>query len=67
VRAENPVYGSDQQSCSPGAPAVMITDHVPAVRVRHEALVRREALGIEGGARPPRRAVAAAWWELSAA
>ena len=27
--------------------------------VRHEALVRREALGIEGGARPPRRAVAA--------
>ena len=34
--------------------------------VRHEALVRREALGVEGGARPPRRAVAAAWWELSA-
>ena len=34
--------------------------------VRHEALVRREALGIEGGARPPRRAVAAAGWELSA-
>ncbi len=35
--------------------------------VRHEALVRREALGIEGGARPPRRAVAAAGQELSAA
>jgi hypothetical protein len=34
--------------------------------VRHEALVRREALGVEGGARPPRWAVAAAWWELSA-
>ena len=34
--------------------------------VRHEALVRREALGIEGGARPPRRAVAAAGQELSA-
>ena len=34
--------------------------------VRHEAPVRREALGVEGGARPPRRAVAAAWWELSA-
>ena len=33
VRAENPVHGSDQQSCPPGAPAVMITDHVPAVRV----------------------------------
>ena len=29
--------------------------------LRHEALVRREALGIEGGARPPRRAVAAVW------
>ena len=29
--------------------------------VRHEALVRREALEIEGGARPPRWAVAAAW------
>ncbi len=34
--------------------------------VRHEAPVRREALGIEGGARPPRQAVAAAWQELSA-
>jgi hypothetical protein len=34
--------------------------------VRHEALVRREALGVEGGARPPRWVVAAAWWELSA-
>jgi hypothetical protein len=29
--------------------------------LRHETLVRREALGIEGGARPSRRAVAAAW------
>jgi len=29
--------------------------------VRHEAPVRREALGTEGGARPPRWAVAAAW------
>jgi len=35
-------------------------------KVRHEAPVRREALGIEGGARPPRQAVAAVWWELSA-
>ena len=34
--------------------------------VRHEAPVRREAPGIEGGARPPRWAVAAVWWELSA-
>ena len=28
VRAENPIHGSDQQSCRPGAPAVMITHHV---------------------------------------
>jgi hypothetical protein len=35
--------------------------------VRHEALVRREALRVEGGGRPSRRAVAAAWWKLSAA
>src|SRR6266581_1971022 len=33
VRAENLVRGCDQQSCSPGRPAVMITDHVPAVRL----------------------------------
>jgi len=35
--------------------------------VRHEAPVRREALGVEGGGRPSRWAVAAAWWKLSAA
>jgi hypothetical protein len=29
--------------------------------VRHEALVRREALEIEGGVGPPRWVVAAAW------
>jgi hypothetical protein len=33
VRAGNLVHGSDQQGCSSGCPAVMITDHVPAVRV----------------------------------
>src|ERR1022692_3724495 len=33
VRAENRIHGSDQQSCTPGAPAVMITSHVPAVGV----------------------------------
>jgi hypothetical protein len=38
-----------------------------SVLLRHEVAVRREALEIEGGARPPRQAVAAAWWELSAA
>ncbi len=41
VRAENPAHSSDQQSCSPGRPGVMITDHVPAVRVRHVALLFR--------------------------
>ena len=41
VRAENRVCGFDQQSCSPSRPAVMITGHVPAVRVRHEALLFR--------------------------
>ena len=35
--------------------------------VRHEAPVRREALGVEGGGRPPRRVVAAARSKLSAA
>jgi len=35
--------------------------------LRHEALVRREALRVEGGGRPSRRAVAAARWKLSAA
>jgi hypothetical protein len=29
--------------------------------MRHEALVRREALETDGGASPPRRVVAAAW------
>ena len=33
VRAENVVHGSDQQSCSPDALPVMITGHVPAVRL----------------------------------
>ncbi len=30
--------------------------------VRHETLVRREALGVEGCERPSRWVVAAAWW-----
>jgi hypothetical protein len=32
-RAENLIHGSDQQSCPPCRPTVMITGHVPAVRV----------------------------------
>ncbi len=34
VRAENPVHGSEQQSCAARRPAVVITDHVAAVRLR---------------------------------
>ena len=37
------------------------------VTLRREALVRREALRVEGGGRSSRRAVAAARWKLSAA
>jgi len=33
VRAENRIRGSDQQSCLPGAPPVMIPGHVSAVRL----------------------------------
>ena len=33
VSAENHIHGSDQQSCSPDAPPVMITHHVPAVHL----------------------------------
>src|ERR1700683_129767 len=33
VRAENPAHGSDQQACHPSRLAVMITGHVPAVRL----------------------------------
>ena len=33
VRAENLVHGSDEQGRSSARPAVMITDHVPAVRL----------------------------------
>ena len=53
VRAENLVHGSDQQGCSSGCPAVMITDHVPAVRVRHEALLFR--MGVRDRPSPCRR------------
>jgi len=36
-----------------GRPAVMITDHVPAVRVRHEALLFR--MGVRDRPSPRRR------------
>ena len=56
VRAENLVHGSDQQGCSPGRPAVMITDHVPAVRVSpdHAWQIPASYRGLV--ARAPRRA-----------
>jgi hypothetical protein len=43
VRAENPIHGSDQQSCPPGASAVMITYHVPEVRLPIDHAGRRVA------------------------
>jgi hypothetical protein len=46
LRAENPVRGSDQMSRSPGAPAVMITDDVPAVRVPPDYVTGRVATAI---------------------
>jgi hypothetical protein len=46
VRAENHVRGSEQQSCPPGAPAVMITDHVPAVRVPPDNATGRVAAAV---------------------
>ena len=46
VRAENCIHGSDQQSCSPNRPAVMITGHVPAVRVPPDHAVSRVAAAV---------------------
>jgi hypothetical protein len=43
VRAENPIHGSDQQSCPPGAPAVIVTHHVPEVRLPVDHAGRRVA------------------------
>ena len=44
MSAENPIHGCEQQSCGVGDPAVMITGHVPAVRVppHHAVLQRRQ-------------------------
>ena len=43
VRAENPIHGSEQQSCPPDAPAVMIAHHVPEVRLPVDHAGRRVA------------------------
>ena len=37
--------------------------NVEILVLRHEVAVRREALGVEGGERPSRWVVAAAWWK----
>jgi len=46
VRAENRIHDSDQLSCSPGAPLVMITGHVPAVRVPPDHATSRVAAAV---------------------
>jgi hypothetical protein len=46
VRAENPVHGLDQQSCSPGPSAVMISGHVPAARFPPGHADRRVAAAV---------------------
>ena len=70
VRAENPVHGSDQQICSPGARPLMIIDHGPAVRLPPDHAGRRMAAAVpaQGGVEnrrdldpaPPTRSPAAA-------
>lgn len=46
VRAEKRIHGSDQQSCSPGVPPVMITGHVLAVRVPPDHANKRVAAAV---------------------
>jgi hypothetical protein len=46
VRAENHIHGPDQHSCSPGGRPVMITDHVPAVRLPPDHTGRRVAAAV---------------------
>jgi hypothetical protein len=46
VSAENPIHGCEQQSCGVGDPAVMITGHVPAVRVPPDHPASRVAAAV---------------------
>jgi putative transposase len=46
VRAENLIHGSDQHSCSPSGRSVMITDHVPAVRLPPDHAGHRVAAAV---------------------
>jgi hypothetical protein len=53
VRAENLIRGCDQQSCPPYRLAVMITDHVPAVRLPPDSATT--STGLTGRWTLPRR------------
>src|SRR5580692_5052454 len=46
VRAENPVHGSDQQACHPSRLTVMITGHVPTVRLPPDHADRHMAAAV---------------------
>ena len=46
MRAENLVHGSDQQGCGPSRLTVMITGHVPAVRLSLDHADRHMAAAI---------------------
>ena len=46
VRAKNRIHSSDRQSCSADAPPVMITDHVPAVRLPPDHATSRMAAAV---------------------
>jgi hypothetical protein len=60
-RRLNPTIASGCRPMSPSSQSGGLD-----VPLRREVAVRREARGIEGGERPPRLAVAAAGWQLSA-
>jgi len=44
--AEKRIHASEQQSCSPGVPHVMITGHVPAVRAPPDHATNRVAAAV---------------------
>jgi hypothetical protein len=46
VRAENLICGCEQQSCGAGDPAMMITGHVPAVRIPPDHATSRVAAAV---------------------
>ena len=46
VRAKNPIRGCEQQSCGASGLVVMITDHVPAVRLLRDHADGRGAAAV---------------------